>query len=78
MISKKDFDKDEFHGREKHNAVLRFLFRNKDKAFKTSEISKKVGLKSNHVNVILSHAKKQKQVVHKPPYWSWNKKKVLK
>lgn len=74
VITKNRFDSDKFHGREKFNAVLKFLYEHKGNAYKSKEISSNIELNANHVNVVLVHLENRDLVLHKSPYWRITKK----
>lgn len=67
---------DEFESRddrdEPTNAerVLRFLVRNRDRAFKASEIADAAGVAENSIHPVLKRLGERDLVRHKPPYWA--------
>ncbi len=67
---------DEFdaHGsnRELTNAerVLRFLFENRENAYKASEIIEATGVNENSIHPVLNRLKARDLVRHRAPYWA--------
>jgi len=72
-ITKKQFKEGKFAGRDMYNVIFRFLAENSESAYKAIEIGESVGLKGNHVNVVLNSLKKKMLVMHKSPYWQITK-----
>lgn len=50
--------------------VVRFLFRNDDKAFTPSEISEGAGIKKNSIGTVLRRLRERDLVRHKGDYWA--------
>lgn len=50
--------------------VIRFLFRNDDKAFQPSEIAKGAGVKKNSISTVLRRLRERNLVEHKGDYWA--------
>lgn len=69
-------DIEEFESRELEKgetnaeSVLRFLARNRDKAYRAVEIAKATGVKENSVHPVLSRLEERGLVRHRKPYWA--------
>ena len=50
--------------------VVRFLFTNRDKAYKASEIAAETGVSENSIHPVLKRLRERDLVRHKPPYWA--------
>lgn len=67
---------DEFESRDsdtqKTNAerVVRFLARNRDKAFKATEIATATNVNENSIHPVLNRLEERGLVRHKEPYWA--------
>lgn len=67
-------DEFESHDREpaETNAerVVRFLARNRDKAYRATEIADATAVSENSIHPVLNRLKKRGLVRHKEPYWA--------
>lgn len=67
---------DEFESRDQDSGdtnaerVVRFLARNRDQAFKATEIAEATGVASNSVHPVLTRLEEQGLVRHREPYWA--------
>ena len=50
--------------------VVRFLVRNRDKAYRATEIASETGVAENSIHPVLNRLKDQGLVRHRPPYWA--------
>lgn len=50
--------------------VLRFLARNRDKAFKAAEIAERSGVNRNSIHPVLNRLEDRRLVRHREPYWA--------
>lgn len=50
--------------------VLQFLLRNRDQAFKASEIAEATGINANSIHPVLKRLEERELVRHKEPYWA--------
>jgi Mn-dependent DtxR family transcriptional regulator len=50
--------------------VVRFLYRNNDKAFTPSEIAEGTGVKKNSISTVLRRLRQRDLVEHKGDYWA--------
>lgn len=50
--------------------VLRFLFENRDRAWKAREIAKRADVHENSIHPVLSRLEERELVRHKGPYWA--------
>lgn len=50
--------------------VIRFLVRNRDRAFKASEIADETGVSQNSIHPILHRLRERGLVRHREPYWA--------
>lgn len=59
-------------GQSETNAekVLRFLARNRDKAYKAGEISEATGVGENSIHPVLNRLESRDLVRHREPYWA--------
>ena len=59
-------------GREETNAerVVRFLARNRDKAYRASEIAAATGVDGNSIHPVLNRLETRGLVRHRQPYWA--------
>lgn len=71
-ISIDDFDQFDSNERRETNAerVLRFLVRNRDKAYKATEIVEATGVAENSVHPVLNRLEERELVRHKEPFWA--------
>jgi predicted ArsR family transcriptional regulator len=67
-------DEFESHDPEKHETnaerVVRFLARNRDKAYKAVEISEATGVDENSIHPVLNRLEERGLVRHREPYWA--------
>lgn len=57
--------------------VVRFLYRNNDKAFTPNEISEGAGIKKNSINTVLRRLHGRGLVEHKGDYWAIGDQKLV-
>lgn len=71
-ISIDEFDKHDADTDQPTNAerVLRFLFENREQAFKATEIAEGAGVAQNSIHPVLNRLKQRELVRHKAPYWA--------
>jgi DNA-binding IclR family transcriptional regulator len=50
--------------------VLRFLYENRDRAWKAKEIARRTPVPENSIHPVLSRLNEQEFVRHKAPYWA--------
>jgi len=81
-ISRKDFEKGNFYGRnvkgDKNHPVYHFLLKNKNEAFTYSEISEHVKRSKYTIIATLKRMIKKGMVKYKSPYYMINLRKVKK
>lgn len=58
--------------------VVRFLFRNDDKAFTPSEIAEGAGVKTNSISTVLRRLRERDLVKHKGDYWAIGDKETVR
>lgn len=58
--------------------VVRFLFRNDDKAFTPSEIAEGAGVKKNSISTVLRRLRERDLVEHKGDYWAIGDKETVR
>lgn len=70
-ISSTEFDSYEAPGHHETNAeqVIRFLVRNREQAYKATEIAEKTGVNPNSIHPVLTRLEDRGLVRHKEPYW---------
>jgi len=67
---------DEFESRDSERGetnaerVVRFLGRNRDKAYKATEIAEAVRINENSIHPVLKRLEERKLVRHREPYWA--------
>ncbi|WP_255171218.1 helix-turn-helix domain-containing protein [Natrononativus amylolyticus] len=50
--------------------VLKFLYENRDRAWKAAEIARQTDVNANSIHPVLARLEDQKLVRHKGPYWA--------
>ncbi|ELY51102.1 HTH domain-containing protein [Natronococcus jeotgali] len=50
--------------------VLKFLYENRDRAWKAKEIASRTGINENSIHPVLSRLEDRELVRHKGPYWA--------
>ena len=70
-ISIDEFDShDPGNGETNAERVVRFLARNRDKAYKAIEIAEATGINENSVHPVLNRLEERDLVRHREPYWA--------
>jgi len=57
-------------GRTNAERVIRFLVRNRNKAYKPAEIATATGVNRNSIHAVLNRLEAQDLVRHREPYWA--------
>lgn len=58
--------------------VVRFLYRNNDKAFTPSEIAEGAGVKKNSISTVLRRLRERDLIKHKGDYWAIGDEKTVR
>jgi predicted ArsR family transcriptional regulator len=69
-ISIDEFESHDPDGETNAERVLRFLARNRDKAYKAAEIAEATGVNENSIHPVLNRLESRELVRHREPYWA--------